>query len=201
MGFGAKWCSWLWGILSSARASVLVNGSPTFEFNCSKGMRQGDPISPFLFVVVMEALSCIFDKAVEVGVFSGIKLPNDGPSLSHLFFADDALIVGEWGEMNALNVVRILRCFHACSGLRINLSKSNLYGIVANSEEVEDLANVVGCKQDTLLFKYVGLKVGANMNRINNWKPVYDIFESRLALWKSAFLSMGGRIKLIRSVL
>ncbi|XP_021974438.1 uncharacterized protein LOC110869497 [Helianthus annuus] len=164
-------------------------------------MRQGDPISPFLFVVAMEALSCIIDKVVEVGVLPGIKLPNDGPTLSHLFFADDALIVGEWGENNAMNVVRILRCFHACSGLRINLSKSNLYGIGANSAEVEDLANVVGCKKDTLPFKYLGLKVGANMNRINNWKPVYDIFESRLALWKSAFLSMVGRITLIRSVL
>ncbi|MFS8026364.1 putative RNA-directed DNA polymerase [Helianthus anomalus] len=201
MGFGAKWCSWIWGVLSSARASVLVNGSPTFEFRCGKGMRQGDPISPFLFVVVMEALSCIFDKAVEVGVFSGINLPNDGPSLSHLFFAGDALIIGEWGETNALNVVRILRCFFVCSGLRINLSKSNIFGIGADSEEVADLARVVGCNHDVLPFKYLGLMVGANMNKVSSWKPIYDIVESRLALWKSGFLSIGGRITLIRPVL
>ncbi|MFS7953393.1 putative RNA-directed DNA polymerase [Helianthus anomalus] len=149
----------------------------------------------------MEVLSRLIDKAGEVGVFSGIKLPNDGPTLSHLFFADDALIVGDWDENNALNIIRILRCFHACSGLRINLGKSNLMGIGVNGSEVEVMADIVGCKPDSLPFKYLGLKVGANMNRVNNWRPVYDIFEARLALWKSALLSIGGRVTLIRAVL
>ncbi|XP_022032949.1 uncharacterized protein LOC110934063 [Helianthus annuus] len=201
MGFGERWCKWIWGVLSSARASVLVNGASTFEFKWEKGMRQGDPLSPFLFVAVMEGLSSILDKAKEVGVFSGVALPDDGPLISHLFFADDALIVGEWNSNGALNVVRLLRSFHACSGLKINLGKSNLYGIGVDNGEVGRLAEVVGCKQDSFPFKYLGLKVGANMNRVNNWKMVYDIFESRLALWKSALLSMGGRTTLIRSVL
>ncbi|KAJ0547939.1 putative RNA-directed DNA polymerase [Helianthus annuus] len=201
MGFGARWRQWIWGILSSARAAVLVNGSPTFEFNCGKGMRQGDPISPFLFVVAMEALSCLFDKALGIGVISGVQLPNDGPILSHLFFADDALIIGDWSLGNANNIVRILRCFHVCSGLRINLGKSSLFGIGVDAEEVENLAGSVGCKSEFLPFKYLGLKVGANMNRIINWRPVYDVFESRLALWKSSLLSLGGRVTLIRSVL
>ncbi|XP_035845686.1 secreted RxLR effector protein 78-like [Helianthus annuus] len=74
MGFGDRWCSWLWGVLSSARAAVLVNGSPTLEFKCGKGMRQGDPISPFLFVAVMEALSRLIEKAKEVGAFSGCSV-------------------------------------------------------------------------------------------------------------------------------
>ncbi|XP_022014806.1 uncharacterized protein LOC110914313 [Helianthus annuus] len=201
MGFGSKWCNWIMGILSSARASALVNGAPTFEFKCSKGMRQGDPISPFLFVIDMEALSCMISKAEEVGLFSGIKLPFDGPCLSHLLFADDALIVGEWSQGNAVNIVRILRCFYACSGLRINLGKSNLVGIGVGEAELKALADVVSCSSDSLPFKYLGLKVGANMNRIANWRPVYDIFEARLALWKSSLLSLGGRVTLIRSVL
>ncbi|KAF5795822.1 putative RNA-directed DNA polymerase [Helianthus annuus] len=201
MGFGDRWRQWIWGILSSARASVLVNGSPTFEFKCGKGMRQGDPISPFLFVVAMEALSCLFDKALELGVISGVQLPNDGPILSHLFFADDALIIGDWSKGNAINIVRILRCFHVCSGLRINLGKSSLFGIGVGIEEVDILAGSVGCKSESLPFKYLGLKVGANMNRIVNWRPVYDVFEARLALWKSSLLSLGGRVTLIRSVL
>ncbi|KAJ0941283.1 putative RNA-directed DNA polymerase [Helianthus annuus] len=129
MGFGLKWCSWIMGILSSARASVIVNGSPTFEFKCGKGMRQGDPISPFLFVVVMEALSCLIRRAEEEGLFNGIKLPNDGSRLSQWFFANDALIIGDWNRDNTLNIIRILRCFHVCSGLKINLGKSNLLGI------------------------------------------------------------------------
>ncbi|XP_035831953.1 uncharacterized protein LOC118480996 [Helianthus annuus] len=93
MGFPSRWCAWVRGIISSARASVLVNGAPTFEFKCNKGMRQGDPISPFLFVIVMEALSCLISTACHLGIFKGVDLPNDGPSLSHLFFADDAIIL------------------------------------------------------------------------------------------------------------
>ncbi|XP_022026490.1 uncharacterized protein LOC110927176 [Helianthus annuus] len=109
MGFSSRWCAWIRGIISSARASVLVNGAPTFEFKCCKGMRQGDPVSPFLFVIVMEALSFLNSRACDLGIFKGVVLPNDGPSVSHLFFADDAIILGEWDKENIMNVVRILR--------------------------------------------------------------------------------------------
>ncbi|KAJ0878597.1 putative RNA-directed DNA polymerase [Helianthus annuus] len=201
MGFGKKWCSWVSGILSSARASVLVNGSPTFEFGCSKGMRQGDPISPFLFVVAMEALSCLFNRACEENVFKGITLPDNNTNVSHLLFADDAMIMGIWDRENISNVIRILRCFHVCSGLKINLNKSSIFGIGVSTEDIIETASWIGCRVDSIPFKYLGLTVGANMNRINNWRPVYDIFEKRLSLWKAALLSIGGRVTLIRSVL
>uniref|UniRef100_A0A251VRU4 Putative RNA-directed DNA polymerase, eukaryota, Reverse transcriptase zinc-binding domain protein n=1 Tax=Helianthus annuus TaxID=4232 RepID=A0A251VRU4_HELAN len=201
MGFGQKWCNWVWGVLCSARASVLVNGSPTFDFKCSKGMRQGDPISPFLFTIVMETLSCLVRKAVEESVIKGIQLPNDGPLLSHLFFADDALLVGEWSEENLMNIVRLLRCFHICSGLKINVVKSSIFGVGVPPSEVSMLAGIVGCKADSFPVTYLGLKVGSNMSRVNNWRPLFDIFEARLSLWKSALLSFGGRITLVRSVL
>ncbi|KAJ0582905.1 putative RNA-directed DNA polymerase [Helianthus annuus] len=201
MGFSEKWCSWIKGVLSSARASVLVNGSPTFEFECQKGMRQGDPISPFLFVIVMEALSCMLNKASDLGILKGVSLPNDGPSVSHLFYADDAIIMGEWSRENVINVVRILRCFHVCSGLRINLGKSSLFGVGPQPVEVAEMAEVVGCSAESFPFKFLGLTVGANMNRVSNWRPVFDIFEKRLSLWKASTLSIGGRVTLIRSVL
>ncbi|XP_021986183.1 uncharacterized protein LOC110882483 [Helianthus annuus] len=145
-------------------------------------MRQGDPIFPFLFVIVMEALYSMLDRACEVKIMEGVRLPKDGPLVSHLFYADDAPIIEEWCKENVVNVVRILRCFHVCSGLKINLGKSNIYGIGVDSIEVEDMSVVVGCKSDTLPFEYLGLTVGANMNWIVNWRPVYDIFEKRLSL-------------------
>ncbi|XP_022003664.1 uncharacterized protein LOC110901123 [Helianthus annuus] len=149
----------------------------------------------------MEALSCMLDKACEVQIMKGVHLPEDGPLVSHFFYADDALIIGDWCKENVLNVVRILRCFYACSGLKINLGKSNIYGIGVGSSEVDDMSVEVGCKSDSFPFKYLGLSVRANMNRIVNWRPVYEIFEKRLSLWKSAVLSIGGRVTLIRSVL
>ncbi|KAJ0581115.1 putative RNA-directed DNA polymerase [Helianthus annuus] len=200
MGF-PRWSYWVLGILKSARSSVLVNGSPMFEFKCAKGMRQGDPLSPFLFLVVMEALSCMIVKARRAGAFKAIWLPKDGPVLSHLFFADGAIILGDWSQLEVIKVVRILRCFHICSGLKINIAKSNLFGLGVPRPEIDDMASVVGCKPNTLPFTYLGLLVGANMNRINNWKPVFDVFEKRLATWKSNLLSIGGRVTVIKSVL
>ncbi|KAJ0429079.1 hypothetical protein HanRHA438_Chr17g0811421 [Helianthus annuus] len=102
---------------------------------------------------------------------------------------------------NIQNVVRILKCFHVCSGLRINLSKSNLVGVGVQPVEVVEMADFIGCKVDTFPFKFLGLCVGSNMNRAPNWQPVVDVFEKRLSLWKASLLSMGGRVVLIRSVL
>ncbi|KAI3793650.1 hypothetical protein L1987_36270 [Smallanthus sonchifolius] len=201
MGFPSRWCDWIYGMLLNTRSSVLVNGSPTFEFQCSKGIRQGDPISPFLFIIIMEALSCLIDKAKFSGDFVGVSTPAGGPVISHLLYADDAMIIGEWSRMNIINVLRILRVFHICSGLKINLAKSNIFSIGVESEELNDMASLLGCKAGIFPFKYLGLMVGANMNRVTNWKPVYDLFDARLAKWKAGLLSIGGRITLIRAVL
>ncbi|KAM0044066.1 putative RNA-directed DNA polymerase [Helianthus debilis subsp. tardiflorus] len=201
MGFPSVWCKWVSGILSSARSSVLMNGPPTFQFRCEKGMRQGDPLSPFLFLVVMEGFSRMISRAMEEGMLKGIPTPNNGPILSHLLYADDAIVLGDWSKEELGNVMRILRCFYLCSGLKINVNKSNLVGIGVNGEEIGAMANNFGCKPDTLPFNYLGLRVGANMNRVNNWWPVLEVFRSRLAKWKSHLLSISGRVVLIKSVL
>ncbi|XP_035832701.1 uncharacterized protein LOC118481647 [Helianthus annuus] len=149
----------------------------------------------------MEALTCCFKKACEIGIVNGVRLPNNGPILSHLIFADDALIIGEWSKDNVSNEVRILRGFHICSGLRIELHKSCIFGVGVPDSELISLASVIGCKSEFLPFKYLGLPVGANMNRISNWRSMIETFESRLALWKASVLSIGGRVTLIKSVL
>ncbi|MFS7909622.1 putative RNA-directed DNA polymerase [Helianthus anomalus] len=201
MGFPDRWCNWIYGVLSSASSSVLVNGSPTIEFECTKGIRQGDPLSPFLFILVMEALSGLFRKASDIGVFKGIQLPNGGPILTHLLYADDVMVMGEWEDTNFKSVMRMLRVFYLCSGLKINIHKSSLFGTGISREMIKDQAESMRCKFGDIPFIYLGLKVGANMNRISNWEPVKDIFRTRLSKWKSQVLSMGGRVTLIKSVL
>ncbi|XP_021971305.1 uncharacterized mitochondrial protein AtMg01250-like [Helianthus annuus] len=126
MGFPEKWCTWVKGIFASSRASILVNGSPTFQFNSEKGLRQGDPLSPFLFLIVMECLSWMLDKAKSIGEHRGISWSANDMNINHIFYADDALIMGEWSRSNLQCTARILRVFYLCSGLRINLHKSNL---------------------------------------------------------------------------
>ncbi|KAJ0901627.1 putative RNA-directed DNA polymerase [Helianthus annuus] len=109
MAFPDKWICWIRSCLVSGRVSVLVNGSPTKEFNFKRGLRQGDPLSPFLFVIAMEIISILMNRACNSGLFEGCQLPNGGPLISHLCYADDVLFIGAWSEDNAANLNRILR--------------------------------------------------------------------------------------------
>ncbi|KAJ0787048.1 putative RNA-directed DNA polymerase [Helianthus annuus] len=201
LGFSGVWIKWVMATVTSARASVLVNGSPTHEFPCFRGLRQGDPLSPFLFLIVMEALTGVLKKAGEIGLFNGLRCGNNGPTLSHFLYADDAVFVGEWCTDNARNLNRILRCFYLASGLRVNAAKSSLYGIGVCSENTSSMADVFKCRVGSLPFKHLGLQVGANMNMVKHWDPVMEVFKNRLSAWKSNILSFGGKITLIKSVL
>jgi hypothetical protein len=201
MGFPSRWCLWIKGILASSRASVLVNGSPTFQFSSEKGLRQGDPLSPFLFLIVMECLSWMLDKAKSIGDFKGIRLTDEEVELSHLFYADDALIMGDWSRDNIQCTTRILIVFYLCSGMRINLHKSNLFGVGTEESEVDSVMEVLGCKRGVFPFIYLGIKVGAKMTRINSWSSVVEVIKNLLSSWKAKHLSIGGRVILIKSVL
>ncbi|GJW56246.1 putative RNA-directed DNA polymerase, eukaryota, reverse transcriptase zinc-binding domain protein [Tanacetum coccineum] len=94
VGFSSKWRKWIYSCLNSAFASVLINGSPTKEFKLEKGLCQGDPLSPFLFILAMEALNVALIEATNNNLFNGIKVRKDKIQVSYLQFADDALILG-----------------------------------------------------------------------------------------------------------
>ncbi|XP_021986598.1 uncharacterized protein LOC110883039 [Helianthus annuus] len=149
----------------------------------------------------MEILSRLISNASTSEIFKWINTPNGGPVVSHFLYADDALILGEWSKENIQTIARILRIFHICLGLKINFHKSNLFGLGVSEEETEGLASILGCRTGTFPFKYLGISVGANMNRINNWYPVVDTFQKRLSSWKALSFSIGGRVTLIKAVL
>ncbi|GJW53186.1 RNA-directed DNA polymerase, eukaryota, reverse transcriptase zinc-binding domain protein [Tanacetum coccineum] len=109
LGFGSKWRSWIRACLHSSRASILINGSPTSEFSIKRGLRQGDPLSLFLFILVMEGLHCAMSNAVNSGLIRGIKLVSYGIVLSHLFYADDVIITTDWNSHDIDNIIRLLQ--------------------------------------------------------------------------------------------
>ncbi|GJX27896.1 RNA-directed DNA polymerase, eukaryota, partial [Tanacetum coccineum] len=172
-GFGEKWCGWIQECLRSSWGSVLVNGSPTEEFQFFKGLKQGDPLSPFIFILVMESLHISFKRVVDAGMFNGIVL-NSVMHLSHMFYADDAVFMGQWSTKNIDTIIYVLKCFHRASGLSINLSKSKLLGVVVSEDRVVQAANRIGCGVLKAPFAYLGSKVGGNMSQIKSWDEIVD---------------------------
>lgn len=201
MGFGDKWILWIKGFISSSRASIPINGSATRELSLSKGVRQGDPLSPFLFIIAMEGLNVAMRTASQKSLFHGVKIPNDGPSVSHLFYAGDMRFVGDWTSSKFANFAYIVKCFHAASGLKVNFRKSNVFGIGISSNEVSSCARIVGCEATSFPFKYLGILVGANMNLKRNWLLIIEKVQSKLSAWKAKHLSLGGRLTLVKSFL
>ncbi|XP_034685795.1 secreted RxLR effector protein 78-like [Vitis riparia] len=133
MGFGERWCRWIKWCLSTVRYSIMVNGSPTGFFQSSRGLRQGDPLSPYLFVVVMEAFSVLIKRAVTGGFLVPCLIRGrrgEGVQISHLLFADDTLIFCEAKEDQLLYLGWLLMWFEAISRLRVNLEKSELIPLV-----------------------------------------------------------------------
>ena len=95
MGFCPKWIQWIEGCLRSASISILVNGSPSAEFIPQKGLRQGDPLAPLLFNIVVEALNGLMREAVEKNLFRGFLVGSNNVDISILQHADDTIFFGE----------------------------------------------------------------------------------------------------------
>ncbi|GJV04923.1 RNA-directed DNA polymerase, eukaryota, reverse transcriptase zinc-binding domain protein [Tanacetum coccineum] len=114
---------------------------------------------------------------------------------------DDVVFIGEWNSSNIKTVAKVLNCFYLASGLKINFHKSKLMGVGVNSNEVESVANLVGCSTFSSPFKYLGVIVGDNMSRLKPWEDVISKVSNRLSNWKLKTLSIGGRLTLIKSVI
>ncbi|GLT40913.1 hypothetical protein SLA2020_150100 [Shorea laevis] len=201
MGFEPKWRRWINECLRTAEASVLLNGSTTRQVKISRGLRQGDPLSPYLFLLVTEGLNGIISSAINHGHFDGIDVGSRGMKVSHLQFADDSIIFGKAVEDNIWAAKSIMRIFELVSGLKINFGKSQLVGINVSEEWMSKMAHILNCKQGKLPCRYLGVPIGGSVKKISLWKPLIESFEKKLRNWKSRLLSLGGRITLLNAVL
>nr|GEY48097.1 RNA-directed DNA polymerase, eukaryota [Tanacetum cinerariifolium] len=154
--------------LSLGKASILVNGSLTLEFHFHRGLKQGDPLAPFLFLLIMESLHLSFSRAVEVGIFTGFRVDHS-ITLSHLFYADDAVFIG----------------------MSINIQKSHLLGVGIPDNCVAEAAKSIGCSIMKAPFKYLVILVGDNMSLIKAWDEMISKMKKRLSRWKLNTLSVG----------
>ncbi|MCI28315.1 LINE-1 reverse transcriptase like [Trifolium medium] len=117
-GFCEKWIDWIRVCVFAGNLSVLVNGSPTPEISIQRGLKQGDPLAPFLFLLVVEGFSGVMRKAVESNLFKGVSIGRESVVISHLQYADDTVCIGEPSVENLWSLKAILRGFEMASGLK-----------------------------------------------------------------------------------
>ncbi|XP_071709092.1 uncharacterized protein [Rutidosis leptorrhynchoides] len=201
MNFGQLWRKRIMGCLSSCSMLVLINGCPISEFSLEKGLCQGNPLSPFLFIKVMKALNITINEAAICNKFKGISMGHEELKTTHLQYVDDALFFGDWSIINASNLIDILHRFEKASGLQINISKSKLIGVNVTTREFDDIAEILNCLPGELPFTYLGLPVGNRMSLSSAWIPVTGRLLSRLNGWKAKLLSIGGRLTLTKAFL
>ena len=199
MGFPPTWIHWISSCVSSAAASILINGTPTKPFKLQRGLRQGDPLSPFLFVLAAEGLNLLIKQATSRQLWAGIEVCKNGPIISHLQFADDTILFSSPDACSILNIKKILILFQLTSGLQINFHKSELLGVNVSEGKLKQLAQILCCRTGQLPLSYLGLPIGGNISRISLWAPLIEKMRKKLAGWKSKLLSIGERLTLIKA--
>ncbi|XP_062096226.1 uncharacterized protein LOC133802006 [Humulus lupulus] len=198
-GFGEVWRKWMRGCLSSMSFSIFLNGRPRGNFKGSRGLRQGDSLSP-LFTLVVDVLGRMIDKGKSVSAFRDFIVGKDKVDVSHLQFVDDTMFFAHDDESLAV-LLDILKVFSIVSGLSINLQKCQLLRINLWKELVDQKASGIGCEVGQWPIQYLGRPLGASPRSKVFWEPVVSNCAKRLDSWKSAFMSRGGRLTLIQSVL
>ena len=146
---------------------MLVNGCPTDEFPIERGLRQGDPLSSFLFLLATEGFNVLMSAMVGAHLFSGYGVGQVGDvRLTHLQFADDTIIIGEKSWQNVHSMRAMLLLFENISGLKVNFNKSMLTGVNISDSWLSEAALVMNCRKGTIPFMYLGLPIGGDSTKI-----------------------------------
>ena len=116
LGFHREWVGFIMSCETSVSYSILVNGQPTNLIKPSRGLRQGDPLSPYLFLICTEGLAALIDDAATRKLIHGVKICRNAPSITHLFFADDSLMFTRANIQEAQRILTILNTYEAASG-------------------------------------------------------------------------------------
>ncbi|XP_021996201.1 uncharacterized protein LOC110893399 [Helianthus annuus] len=200
-GFHANMVNWIMALVSTDSFSVCVNGSVHGFFKGSRELRQGDPISPYLFTLVMEVLTAILLHAVRID--SSFKFHNkcEKQQIINLCFADDLFIFAR-GEVNSARcVMTSLSMFTRMSGLVPSNQKSTIFFCNVNSHVKDAILNIMPFVEGKLPVRYFGVPLISSRLGYNDCRVLIERLEKRITNWRNKLLSFAGRLQLIISVL
>ena len=201
MGFHDKWISLIMECISTVSYSLLINGEPTGHIIPSRGLRQGDPISPYLFLLCAEGLNGLIRKATLQGDIHGVSLCPRGLKITNLFFADDSLLFCRASLTECHKIQEILATYEKASGQQLNRAKTTLFfnrnTPQATQAEIKDILGVPSIQQ---YEKYLGLPSLVGKEKITCFSQIKERIWSKVKGWKEKLLSQVGREVLIKAV-
>ena len=195
-GFPEKWCAWIHCMLSTSKSAVLVNGTPGPWFTCRKGLRQGDPLSPYLFLLVADVLQRMIQH--DRGIRHPLAADHPCPVLQ---YADDTLILVKAELSSVQRLKNVLDSFAAATGLKINFHKSTVVPMHVEADILQQCHAVLGCREEQFPQSYLGLPLSHEKLRLSSFVPMISRADKYLARWKAALLNTMGRAVLADSVL
>lgn len=202
IGLPCNFISLVWECISTSTMKVLWNGEALEEFSPSSGIRQGDPISPYLFVLCIERLFHLINAVVENKFWSPIQLSRGGPKLSHLAFADDLMLFSEASIEQVEIIGTILKLFCDSSGQKVSTEKTRVFfSKNVNREKKKELSEALGFQCTDDLGKYLGAPLIHHRSSRQSYQFILDKVNQRLSNWKTSQLSFAGRVTLAKSVL
>jgi hypothetical protein len=202
MGFACKWRGLIIQCIQSVNFSVIINGQKTENFQPSRGIRQGDPLSPYLFIICAKAMSNLLAQVENSKWLSGVPTSPKGPCLNHLFFADDSQLFcrdtsRDWGRLSNL-----LECYDRASGQLLNKEKTSLFFSRNTSQEAREcIQRLSGVPSTQRYDKYLGLPTLVGKSRVREFQNIKDRVWKRLHDWKIKFLSQVGKEILLKAVI
>ena len=186
----------------SARISILINGAPKGYFPCSRGIRQGDPLSPLIFCLAEDylnrRLSQLFADSSLVPMYASSRVFCP----SHFLYADDILIFCRASRTNIHKIASVFESYGAISGQVVNWSKSIIYfGRYVSLHRSHMLGSIAGMQKGNLPLHYLGVPLFQGAPKKGWLQPLADKVLSKFDNWKGKLLSMAGRVALVNSVI
>ncbi|XP_019194227.1 PREDICTED: uncharacterized protein LOC109188138 [Ipomoea nil] len=201
LGFDERWVELLMMCVTTVSYSVLVNGSWSDQIIPTRGLRQGDPLSPYLCIICAEGLSLLLQQAQAKGEIHGCRVARGAPSITHLFFADDSLLFFKANAQEAGVIKCCLEKYEEMSGQAVDYHKSSIcYSKNTRDEIREEVASILGVVQAQNFGKYLGLPSFVGRNRRAAFSYIEDKIRQRISSWNKKLLSQAGKEVLLKSI-
>lgn len=202
LGFHAVWTNWIMQCIRTVTYSYLVNESVTGVVTPHRGIRQGDPLSPYIFILCSEVLSGLCRNAQENNTLQGIRVATNSPRVNHLLFADDTLFFCRTNTKSLSTLKKILQLYEEASGQKINAQKSGItFSNLTPQALKEKIKEELGIEKEGGAGKYLGIPEHFGRKKSDMFTFVVDKIKQRAAGWSTRYLSLAGKLTLLKSVL